>query len=96
MIEPLWLTVPDVLYLHERSIELFGGSYGTREEGLLESAVMRPQQLWSYTEPPPSLSDLAASIGFGLARNHPLSMETREPLMRLFSRFCMKTAPILM
>ena len=71
MIEPVWLTVPDVLYLHERSIELFGGSYGTRDEGLLESAVMRPQQLRSYTEPPPSLADLAASIGFGLARNHP-------------------------
>lgn len=32
---------------------------------------MRPQQLWAYSEEQPSISDLAASIGFGLARNHP-------------------------
>lgn len=71
MTEPIWLSVSDALYLHSRSIELFGGSPGIRDEGLLESAVMRPQQLWAYSEEQPSISDLAASIGFGLARNHP-------------------------
>src|SRR5690606_25140666 len=40
-------------------------------EGMLESALARPQQLYAYGDPPPDLADLAASLAFGLARNHP-------------------------
>jgi death on curing protein len=42
-----------------------------RDEGLLESALARPQQLYAYGNPPPDLASLAASLAFGLARNHP-------------------------
>ena len=42
-----------------------------RDEGLLESALARPQQLHAYGDPPPDLAALAASLAFGLARNHP-------------------------
>ena len=38
---------------------------------LLESALARPQQLHAYGDPPPDLAQLAASLAFGLARNHP-------------------------
>src|SRR5580700_5923265 len=40
-----------------------------RDEGLLESALARPQNLVAYGSP--SLSELAAAYGFGLAKNHP-------------------------
>src|SRR5690606_12968825 len=48
-----------------------GGSPGIRDENLLDSALARPQQLSAYGDPPPDLADLAASLAFGLARNHP-------------------------
>ncbi|MGH8283991.1 MAG: type II toxin-antitoxin system death-on-curing family toxin [Gammaproteobacteria bacterium] len=37
----------------------------------LTRAVARPQQLYAYGDPPPDLAQLAASLAFGLARNHP-------------------------
>ena len=42
-----------------------------RDEGLLESALARAQQLHAYGDPAPDLADLAAALAYGLARNHP-------------------------
>ena len=44
---------------------------GVRDAKLLESALARPQQRHTYGDPPPDLADLAASLAYGLARNHP-------------------------
>jgi death-on-curing protein len=38
---------------------------------MLESALMRPQNLWTYSTAPPSLEMLAASYAFGISSNHP-------------------------
>lgn len=67
----VWLEKAAVLAIHERQIGEHGGSAGVRDEGLLESALARPQQLHAYGDPAPDLADLAASLAFGLARNHP-------------------------
>ncbi len=40
-----------------------------RDEGLLESAIARPQNLQAYGDP--DVADLAAAYAFGLAKNHP-------------------------
>ncbi|KZD04878.1 type II toxin-antitoxin system death-on-curing family toxin [Oceanibaculum pacificum] len=71
MTEPVWLSLAEILYIHEQSIAGFGGLDGLRDEGLLQSAIARPQQLFSYGEPPPDLADLAAALATGLAKNHP-------------------------
>lgn len=47
-----------------------GGMPGLRDENSLESALARPRQLLAYT-PDADLPALAASYGYGLARNHP-------------------------
>lgn len=60
-----------VLAIHDRQLAEHGGSSGLRDNGLLESALARPQQLYAYGEPAPDLVDLAAALAFGLARNHP-------------------------
>lgn len=44
---------------------------GVRDDALLDSALARPKQLLAYGEPPPDLAALAASLAYGLARNHP-------------------------
>jgi death-on-curing protein len=66
-----WLEKALVLAIHDRQLAEHGGTGGLRDDGLLESALARPQQLHAYGDPAPDLADLAASLAFGLARNHP-------------------------
>jgi len=66
---PAWLRKDVVLVLHEELLAEFGGEAGTRDEGLLESALGRPLNLFSYEKP--SLFQLAASYAFGIIKNHP-------------------------
>ena len=67
----VWLEKALVLAIHDRQLAEHGGSAGIRDETLLESALARPQQLFAYSDPAPDLAELAASLAFGLARNHP-------------------------
>lgn len=67
----IWVAKALVLAIHERQLAEHGGTGGVREEGLLESALARSQQLYAYGDPAPDLSDLAAALAYGLARNHP-------------------------
>jgi len=67
----VWLEKALVLAIHDRQVAEHGGSAGVRDEGLLESALARPQQLHAYGDPAPDLADLAAALACGLARNHP-------------------------
>ena len=48
---------------------MHGGAPGVRDEGLLESARARPQQLFTYGEP--DIFAMAAAYATGIARNHP-------------------------
>lgn len=73
MSEPLivWVERPLALAIHERQLAEHGGSSGVRDDKLLASALARPRQLFAYGDPPPDIADLAASLAFGLVRNHP-------------------------
>lgn len=55
--------------LHAEQLRLHGGAPGTRDEGMLESALARPLQKETYGEP--DLFELAAAYLFGIAKNHP-------------------------
>lgn len=67
----IWIEKPLALAIHDRQLAEHGGSPEVRDETLLDSALARPQQLHAYGDPPPDLAGLAASLAFGLARNHP-------------------------
>jgi len=69
MREPVWVLREVVLMAHEQSLVQFGGSAGVRDEGLMDSALGKPQNLFAYSKP--SLFVLAASYAFGLVKNHP-------------------------
>lgn len=66
-----WIDRRLALAIHDRQLAEHGGSSGVRDDNLLESALARPQQLYAYGDPRPDLADLAASLAYGLARNHP-------------------------
>lgn len=59
------------LTIHDRQIGDFGGAAGMRDDNMLKSALEMPQQLFAAGDPAPDLADLAASLAFGLSRNHP-------------------------
>lgn len=69
MDEPLWITKRDALTIHDLQLAEHGGPPGVRDEGMLESALGRPENLYLYGDP--DISDLAAAYAFGLAKNHP-------------------------
>jgi death-on-curing protein len=56
--------------IHADQLREHGGLAGIRDENVLESALARAQQKWSYGEER-DLAVLAAAYAFGLVRNHP-------------------------
>ena len=65
-----WIAYNSVLAMHKRQIAEHGGADGLRDEGLLLSALARPENLNAYGENV-DLAALAASYAFGIAKNHP-------------------------
>lgn len=68
--EPRWISKDAILILHDRSIALHGGAPGLRDEGLLESALVRPANRFHY-EGETDICALAATYLEGMASNHP-------------------------
>ncbi|HEX6746959.1 MAG TPA: type II toxin-antitoxin system death-on-curing family toxin [Longimicrobium sp.] len=69
MTEPRRLQRAWVDALHFQQLKRFGGLYGVRDDGVIESALARARNLWEYAEER-DIAALAAAYGFGLTRNH--------------------------
>jgi len=67
--EPIWLNRADCLAIHELMLSQHGGLAGVRDEGLLESALSKPRNLFAYGSP--TLPEMAASYAAGIILNHP-------------------------
>jgi death-on-curing protein len=65
----VWILKDFVLSLHEELLSEHGGAPGIRDEGLLDSALARPQNIHSYGNT--DLFTLAAAYITGIVRNHP-------------------------
>ena len=70
MKEPRWVDRRALVLLHAELLAEHGGLGGIREEGLFDSALARPRQLYAY-EPDADLARLAAAYVVGLVKNHP-------------------------
>lgn len=70
MDDPIWISVNLALAIHQRQLSEHGGADGVRDQGMLESAIGRPRNMFAYTDPTPDVCALAASYAFGIARNH--------------------------
>ncbi len=66
----LWLTKDMVEAFHRESLVRFGGSDGLRDEGLMLSALARPENIFAY-EPDADFFRLAAAYCAGIVKNHP-------------------------
>jgi death-on-curing protein len=70
MREPKWINRHALLLKHAESLRLFGGAEGLRDEGMLDSALARPINAWSYRGEE-RIPWLAAAYAFGLSKNPP-------------------------
>lgn len=66
-----WVRKRALVQLHDISLAQHGGLSGIRDEGLLESALARPENL--AVDEQPDVAELAACYAVGLAKNHPFA-----------------------
>jgi len=69
--EPEFLTVEDVLQIHDEQLAAYGGAAGVRDQALLESAVGTPQASFGGAYLHEDLSHMAAAYAFHIAQNQP-------------------------
>lgn len=76
MKEPLeteFVTLDDILGLHEEIINDIGGTHGVKDEKLLDSALSQPQMTFESEDFYPTIAEKAAALAFSLIQNHPFN-----------------------
>jgi death-on-curing protein len=68
--EPLFLSLDEILEIHRQQIERYGGSAGLRDAALLESAIATPQATFGSEFLHTSIPAMAAAYLFHLCQNH--------------------------
>ncbi|MFL6245742.1 MAG: type II toxin-antitoxin system death-on-curing family toxin [Thermoanaerobaculia bacterium] len=69
--EPLFLTLEEVLAIHENRIRKYGGSSGLRDLGLLQSALGSVEATFGGEFLNETLLEMAAAYLYSICRNHP-------------------------
>lgn len=65
----VWVRLDVLTALHREQLSEHGGADGVRDQGMLESALARAENIAAYAQP--TAFELAASYAFGVIRNHP-------------------------
>jgi len=65
-----YLTLEEILALHEQLIAQSGGSTGLRDRSSLESAVAQPEMSFGGEDLYPAIADKTAALGHSLIQNH--------------------------
>jgi death on curing protein len=74
--EPVWLDADLVIEFNAITVAGTGEPFFVRDRGLLESALARPLNHWSYGET--DLAFLAVALLLGIARNHPFGQGNKR------------------
>jgi len=81
------LTLDEVIAIHDSMIELYGGSFGIRDVGLLQSAISRPQASFGGVDLYPTIFDKAAALFHSLMFNHAFLDGNKRTTMTATARF---------
>ena len=71
MREPLFLTLVEVIEIHNNQIELYGGTKGLRDINLLQSAISQPQASFGGEWLHKDLFEMASAYAYHICANHP-------------------------
>ncbi|HNR30805.1 MAG TPA: type II toxin-antitoxin system death-on-curing family toxin [Candidatus Hydrogenedentes bacterium] len=69
--DPLFLSLDEVLFFHREQIARYGGTEGVRDLGLLQSALAQPQAMLGGEYLHADTFEMAAAYLFHIVRNHP-------------------------
>jgi death-on-curing protein len=75
--EPRWLPTEVIIEINRREVAETGEPFLVLDEGGLESAAMKPQNLWHY-DGEENVVALASALLFGIARNHPFQQGNKR------------------
>jgi death-on-curing protein len=67
----LFLSLDDILESHQNQIDTYGGSYGIRDIGLVESAIAQPEASFDGQYLHADIFEMAAAYLYHLVMNHP-------------------------
>ena len=68
---PIFLSLSEILLIHENQLDLYGGSKGIRDIGLLSSAIAMPESSFEGNYLHKDLFEMAAAYAFHICQNHP-------------------------
>jgi death-on-curing protein len=77
---PRFLSISQILDIHQDEINSFGGTSGVRDEGLLDSALAQPQATFGGELLHPTIGEQAAAYLYHLAMNHPFIKDMLKTL----------------
>lgn len=66
-----YFSIDDIIVLHSKLIEDFGGTDGIRDRGMLESAINTPLQTFDGSDLYPFETEKLARLSYGLVMDHP-------------------------
>jgi len=81
------LLLDEVIAIHDSMIELYGGSFGIRDIGLLQSAISRPKASFGGVDLYPTIFDKAAALFHSLMFNHAFMDGNKRTTMTATARF---------
>ncbi len=69
--DPVFLTLDEILEIHQQQIELYGGPAGIRDSAGLESAIATPYASFGGSFLHPSVPAMAAAYLYHICQDHP-------------------------
>lgn len=82
-----YLSLDMVVAIHDDMVERYGGSFGIRDLGLIQSALGRPQTSFTGQDLYPTIIDKAAALFHSLLFNHAFVDANKRTAMTSMARF---------
>ncbi len=83
----IYISLDEVLAIHDDMVERYGGSFGIRDLGLIQSAIARPQATFGGEDLYPSILDKAAALFHSLIFNHAFTDGNKRTAVTSTARF---------
>lgn len=82
-----YISIDEVLIIHDDMIARYGGSFGIRDMGLIESALARPKASFGGDDLYPSIVEKAAALFHSLIFNHAFTDGNKRTTLTVTARF---------
>lgn len=82
-----FISLDEVLAIHENMVDLYGGSHGIRDLGLIQSAIARPASSFGGEDLYPTLFEKSAALFHSLMFNHAFVDGNKRTTISVTARF---------